>query len=237
VIAYPAIDLRGGRVVQLVGGDPGETRVSLPEPAAVARQWLELGFRALHLVDLDAALATGTNFDAIRAILQLADVPVQVGGGIRDGDAIRALFDAGAARVILGTRAVLEPDWLRNQAEAWPHRILLAADCRGQDVVVRGWTERAGATVQDLLDRTAALPLAGLLVTDVDREGRLEGTDTDRFQDLARATPLPVIASGGVTRVEELRALAAGGVAGAVLGMALYTGALDGRAIAREFTA
>jgi phosphoribosylformimino-5-aminoimidazole carboxamide ribotide isomerase len=235
VIAYPAIDLRGGQVVQLVGGDPADQRVQLPDPAAVARRWIDDGFAALHVVDLDAALGHGTNHDAIHAILATVDVPVQVGGGIRDDEAIAALLAAGARRVIVGTRAVLEPDWLRRQAEAWPDRILLAADCRGDDVVVQGWTERAGASVPALLELTAALPLAGILVTDVSREGRMEGADTARFAALARMTPHPLLASGGVTTAGELRELASGGLAGAVLGMALYTGALDARATAREF--
>lgn len=235
MIAYPAIDLRGGQVVQLVGGDPAEQRVQLPDPAAVARRWIDDGFAALHVVDLDAALGHGANHDAIRGILATVDVPVQVGGGIRDDDTVAALLRAGARRVIVGTRAVLEPDWLRRQAEAWPDRILLAADCRGDDVVVHGWTEPAGTSVRTLLERTAPLPLAGVLITDVDREGRMEGADTARFAALARLTPHPLLASGGVTTAAELRALADAGVAGAVLGMALYTGALDARATAREF--
>lgn len=235
MILYPALDLQDGRVVQLVGGVPGSARVSLPDPVAVALEWIAAGFRALHVVDLDAALGSGDNRPAIRAVLDAVDVPVQVGGGIRDGDAVRDLLAAGAERVILGTRAVLEPDWLRQQAESFPDRIILAADCRGDDVVVRGWTQSAGARLHDLIELTAAMPLAGLLITDVSREGRMEGTDTARFVHLARSTPIPLIASGGITSTEELHALEQGGVAGVVLGMALYTGALDGRALTREF--
>lgn len=235
MIAWPAIDLRGGQVVQLVGGDPAQQRIRLPDPLAVARDWIDQGFRALHVVDLDAALGTGSNLPVIRALIDAVDVPVQVGGGIRDGDVIDALLRAGADRVVLGTRAVLEPDWLAGQAAAHPGRITLAADCRGEQVVVRGWTEEAGTTVDDLLDATAHLPLGAVLLTDVAREGRMEGTDTARFVRLAARSPHPLLASGGVTTTEELRVLAAGGVAGVVLGMALYTGALDGRATAREF--
>ena len=235
MIAIPAIDLRGGRVVQLEGGDPARQRVSLPDPLAVARYWIERGFRALHVVDLDAALGAGSNLPVIRALLEAVDVPVQVGGGIRSDDAVAQLLAAGAQRVVLGTRAVLEPEWLARQATAHPGRITVAADCRGDRVVVRGWTESAGITVADLLASVEALPLGAILVTDVTREGLMQGTDTARFGQLAKLAKHPVLASGGVTTTAELRALAEAGVAGAILGMALYTGALDGRATATEF--
>lgn len=235
MIAIPAIDLRGGQVVQLVGGDPARQRIRLPDPLAVARDWIERGFRALHVVDLDAALGSGSNLPVIHELLDAVDVPVQVGGGIRTDDVVAELLAAGAQRVVLGTRAVLEPDWLARQAATHPGRITLAADCRGDRVVVRGWTESAGITVPDLLDAVADLPLGAVMITDVTREGRMEGTDTARFGELVTRTKHPVLASGGVTTPDELRELAEAGVAGAILGMALYTGALDGRATAQEF--
>ena len=235
MIAYAAIDLKGGRVVQLVGGRPEDERVSLPDPVAVARQWTELGFRALHVVDLDAALGTGSNREAIREILAAVDAPVQVGGGVRDDDAARTLLEAGAARVVVGTRGVEDPDWLAALAERWPGRIVLAADIRDGRVVTRGWTETTALEATELLARIDPLPLAGVLVTDVSREGRMLGADADRFATLAAATRHPLIASGGIKNIDDLRALAARGVAGCVLGMALYTGAVDPRAIAREF--
>jgi phosphoribosylformimino-5-aminoimidazole carboxamide ribotide isomerase len=176
VIVWAAIDLRGGRVVQLVGGQPSDERVSLPDPAAIAADWIAQGFRALHLVDLDAALGDGTNEDAIDAILSGArDARVQVGGGIRSTDRVRTLLDAGAAAVVVGTRAIQEPAWLEEIAGSWPGRVTLAADVRGDDVVVRGWTATAGIGLDELLDRTEDLPLAAILVTDVSREGRMGG--------------------------------------------------------------
>ncbi len=235
MIVYPAVDLRGGRVVQLVGGRPESERVSLPDPVAVARRWVDDGFRALHVVDLDAALGTGSNRDAIEAILSAVDVPVQVGGGVRDDDVADGLLDAGAARVIVGTRAVEDPAWLEALAARRPDRVVVAADIRDGLVVTRGWTEGTGLEATALLERLDALPLAGILVTDVSREGRMQGADAERFAALAAATRHPLLASGGIRDIEDLHALARCGVAGAVLGMALYTGAIEPRATALEF--
>jgi phosphoribosylformimino-5-aminoimidazole carboxamide ribotide isomerase len=236
VIAYAAIDLRGGRVVQLVGGRPEDERISLPDPAAVARDWVDCGFAALHVVDLDAALGSGHNRQAVELVLRAAGtVPVQVGGGVRTTDQAAALLDAGAARIVVGTRAVQDRAWLAELADRWPDRVVVAADVRGDEVVVNGWTAGAGCTADAFLAGLAGLPLAGALVTDVSREGRMAGADTDRFAHLARQSPHPVLASGGVAGADDLAALAAAGVAGAVLGMALYTGALDARAVARDY--
>lgn len=235
MIVYPAVDLRGGRVVQLVGGRPEDECVSLPDPVAVARHWVEDGFRALHVVDLDAALGTGSNRDAIQAILAAVDVPVQVGGGVRDDDTADALLDAGAVRVIVGTRAVEDRPWLEALATRWPGRIVVAADIRDGLVVTRGWTEGTGLEAAALLEHLAPLPLAGILVTDVSREGRMQGVDADRFAALVAATHHPLLASGGIRDIDDLHELARRGVAGAVLGMALYTGAIDPRATALEF--
>lgn len=237
MIAYAALDLRGGRVVQLVGGRPEDERVSLPDPVAVARRWADAGFRALHVVDLDAALGSGSNRAAVEAILRSVEVPVQVGGGVRDDAAAADLLAAGAAGVVVGTRAVEQTDWVDALAARHPERIVVAADVRGERVVTRGWTEEAALTAPELLDRLAPLPLAGVLVTDVGREGRMEGADATRFADLAGRTRHPLLASGGITTLADLRALERGGVAGAVLGMALYTGALDAGAVAKEFAA
>jgi len=236
MIAYPAVDLRGGRVVQLVGGRPEDERVSLPDPVAVARRWVADGFRALHVVDLDAALGSGSNRDAIFAILEQVDVPVQVGGGVRDDESADTLLEAGAARVIVGTRAVEDHAWLETLAARWPGRIVVAADIRDGIVVTRGWTEGTGLEATNFLERLDPLPLGGILVTDVSREGRMQGADADRFAALAAATRHPLLASGGIRDIHDLHELARRGVAGAVLGMALYTGALDPRATATEFS-
>lgn len=236
MIAFAAVDLKGGRVVQLVGGRPEDERVSLGDPAAVAQRWVDDGFAALHVVDLDAALGTGGNEDAIAAVAAAAGgATLQVGGGVRSTERAQALFDAGVDRVVVGTRAVEDRAWLDLLAARWPGRVVVAADVLGEEVVVRGWTQGAGVAAEALLAGLADVPLAAVLVTDVSREGRLLGADSDRFARLVRASPHPLLASGGIAGPDDLAALAAAGAAGAVLGMALYTGAVDPRAVAREY--
>ena len=235
MIAIPAVDLKGGRVVQLVGGVPEQERISLPEPVGVAEQWVENGFAALHVIDLDAALDTGSNSTIIREILEAVDVPVQVGGGVRDEAAVDALLAAGAARVIVGTQAIADPAWLRRIAERHPGRIVLAADARDRRIVTHGWTKQTAVEALDLLVQLDEVPLAGVLVTDVSREGALAGADVVFFESLVNACAHPLMAAGGVTSEADLAALAGVDVAAAILGMALYTEALDAPTIARSY--
>jgi phosphoribosylformimino-5-aminoimidazole carboxamide ribotide isomerase len=236
MIAFAAIDLRGTRVVQLVGGNTDDERVSLPDAAAVARDWVRIGFTALHVVDLDAALGLGSSAAAIDSVIAASgDARVQVGGGVRTSERVQELLESGAATVVVGTRGVIDRTWLDEIAAHWPDRIVLAADVRGTDVVVHGWTARAGMTIDELLGGIADFPLAGVLVTDVAREGSMSGADTEGFRRLASASPHPVLASGGIASAADLAALSRAGVAGAVVGMALYTGALDAAAVAREY--
>ena len=235
MIAYPAIDLRGGRAVQLVGGNPADERIGLPDPLDTARAWVAAGFATLHVVDLDAALGDGDNRSLIAELIRGVDAHVQVGGGVRDDAAADALVEAGALRVIVGTRAIEDHAWLECLARRLPHRIVVAADVRQDAVLVRGWTRESGVAVSQFLARLEQLPLAGILVTDVAREGRMSGVDAPRFRTLVRTTPHALIAAGGIASIADLRALADAGVAGAVLGMALYTGGIDGVAAAREF--
>jgi phosphoribosylformimino-5-aminoimidazole carboxamide ribotide isomerase len=229
VKVWAAIDLRGGEAVQLVGGDPGDERVRLPHPAAVARRWIDAGFTHVHVVDLDAALGEGHNGDAIAAVAEAVEgrALLQVGGGLRDGDAVERVLRAGADRAMVGTRAVEDRAWLERAVERFPDRLVIAADVRGDVVVSRGWTESTGRDAAELLASLDALPLAGVLVTDVSREGRQAGIDARRFRHMAGATRHPVIAAGGVTTTADLGALRDAGIAGAVLGMALYSGRLD----------
>lgn len=240
MIAIPAVDLREGACVQLVGGAYDAEAVRLADPVAVARRWRQAGFSALHVVDLDAATGRGSNAGVIDALLAdalLAGTPVQVGGGVRDADAIARLLDAGAARVVVGTRAVRDPGWLAAAASRFPSRLVVALDARGGRVATHGWTRDDGPDAVEVARTLAALPLAGVLVTAVEREGRMQGPDLDLSERMAAAAPFPLIASGGIAAPGDLRALSARGVAAAVLGMALYTGALDPRATAEEFGA
>ena len=230
MIVLPAVDLRGGRAVQWVGGRPETEAVSLPDPVTVARRWVAAGFGALHVVDLDAALGAGSNRMPVRAILAAVDVPVQVGGGVRDDADVDELLGAGAARVIVGTRAVRDRAWLAGVSARRPGKLVVAADSRGGEVLTHGWAEGAGLRVDDFLRGLAGLPLAAVLVTDVDREGQRRGVDAALFARLAAAAPVPLFAAGGIRDARDVAALRAAGAAGAVAGMALYTGDLDARA-------
>lgn len=231
----PAIDLREGACVQLVGGDYAEERVRLADPLAVARGWADAGFGLLHVVDLDAATGRGSNDALIERLLAARIARIQLGGGIRDDDAIERAFARGAERVVLGTRAIEDPGWLAAAALRHPHRIVLAADVRAGAVVARGWAHSLGMTAEDAAAATASLPLAALLVTAVDREGRLAGPDVGLIRGVVARTATPVIASGGIARVRDLEALAAAGAAAAVVGMALYTGAIEPLTLPEEY--
>ena len=224
---FAAIDLRGGAVVQLVGGDPAAERVRLPDAAAVARRWRDAGFRSLHVVDLDAALGTGGNPEAVEAVAKERPRLLQVGGGIRDSDAIARVLGLGAHRAIVGTRAVEDGVWLAEVAAAFPDRLVVAADVRDGLVVTRGWTASTTLPAGDFLARLGGLPLAAVLVTDVGREGREEGIDGALFARLIARSPHPLIAAGGIAGTGDLVMLRDAGAAGAVVGMALYTGRID----------
>ncbi len=237
MIAIPAVDLRGGHCVQLVGGDYANERIRLDDPPAVARDWTRTGFSRLHIVDLDAATGRGANTDVIRQILHETLVPVQVGGGVRTEAQIGRLIDAGATWVVVGTRAVEDQDWREEMAALFPGRLIVAADVRGRHVVTKGWSNTSRLDVVEFVETLNAVPLGGVLVTAVHKEGQLAGTDLPLMDDVVEASSWPVLASGGVTTAEEMRALEHRGIHGAVLGMALYTGALDARRIAEEFAA
>jgi phosphoribosylformimino-5-aminoimidazole carboxamide ribotide isomerase len=235
VIAIPAVDLRDGACVQLVGGSYREERVRLDYPVEVARSWERYGFSRLHVVDLDAATGRGSNRSVVRSILDEADVPVQVGGGVRSGDLVEELLDAGATNVIVGTRALEEIEWLAGIAASHPGEIIVACDVRERRVTTRGWVRTLPVDILDAVDELNSLPLAGLLVTAVHREGQMQGTDLPLMEDVAEASNFPVYASGGIASMQDLRALEHRGIAGVVIGMALYTGALDPVVVAGEF--
>jgi phosphoribosylformimino-5-aminoimidazole carboxamide ribotide isomerase len=201
----------------------------------VAQRWLDMGFAALHVVDLDAATGQGSNRGLVEELLRLPDAEVQLGGGLREEEDIRRWLEAGATRVVLGTRAVEDRDWLERMAFRFSGRLVVAADARGRQVVTHGWSRTLEQDVGALVASLEELPLAAVLVTAVHREGRMQGTDFALLQELVAVTRHPLQASGGIASVEELRQLDKAGVAAAVLGMALYTGSLEASAVAEEF--
>lgn len=237
MIAIPAVDLRDGACVQLVGGSYQKERVRLNDPIEVARSWERYGFNQLHVVDLDAATGHGSNITVVRTLLAESGVPVQVGGGVRSGGHVEELLDAGAVRVIVGTRAIEEDDWIAELATRHPGEIIVACDVRERQVTTRGWSRTLPLDILDVIEELNALPLAGLLVTAIHREGQMQGTDLPLMEDAAEASHAPVFAAGGVSSMRDLRALEHRGLAGVVIGMALYTGALDPTVVAGEFSA
>ena len=233
----PAIDLRDGACVQLVGGSYAEERVRIADPVAVAQRWARLGFFRIHLVDLDAATGRGSNRETVREILQATTANIQCGGGVRDLETIDELLNAGATEVVLGTRAVEDRGFLEDAVTRYPKQIIVAADASGRRLLSRGWSEATSRDVIDFIDDLTNLPLSGILVTAVEREGRMEGPDVKLVEEITERSTIPLQASGGVRSVADIHALADAGAAATVIGMALYTGALNPQTIIEEMAA
>ncbi len=220
----PAVDVQDGQVVQLVGGERG-TETTYGDPVEAATEWVEAGAETLHLVDLDGAFeGERVNAPAIEAILDACDVPVQLGGGIRTAADAMALLDSGVDRVILGTAAVENPEIVAEISETHPESVLVSLDAKDGEVVVSGWTEGTGLDPTEAASRYEELGAGGILFTNVDVEGRLDGVRTDPVEDLATSVDIPVVASGGVATIEDIRALRDAGAAAVVVGSALYEG-------------
>lgn len=226
----PAIDVRDGKVVRLLQGDYDQQIDYAPEPVEVARGFVEAGASWLHMVDLDGA-KTGTtyNTDTIRHVLSAVDIRVQIGGGIRTQRAIKTLLDAGAARVIIGTRSIEDFEWFKDtvhEAE-FASKIVMGMDARNGKLATRGWTEQTKVSAVDVAEKVSPWPLAAIVYTDIARDGMLTGPNIDQIEVLAKATDIPVIASGGVTSLDDLHRLAELPIAGAIIGRALYEGTID----------
>ncbi len=220
----PAVDLRGGKAVRLYEGDPGRETV-YGDPVAAALRWQEEGARWLHLVDLDRALGQGDNREALGRIAAVLRIPFQVGGGIRSLEALREVLALGAGRGVVGTVAVKDPSLLaRMLAEAGPERLAVALDARGLEVVVSGWQEATPLSALDLLRDWVAMGVRTVIYTDVRRDGTLKGLDLEVVARVREAWPHQLIAGGGIAGPEDLKALEALGVEGALVGKALYEG-------------
>ncbi|WP_298724504.1 1-(5-phosphoribosyl)-5-[(5-phosphoribosylamino)methylideneamino]imidazole-4-carboxamide isomerase [uncultured Ferrovibrio sp.] len=230
---YPAIDLKNGECVRLQQGDMDRVTVFNRDPAAQARAWQAAGFKYLHLVDLDGAFAgKPANAAAVQAIRKAIDLPIQLGGGIRDEATIESWLAAGITRVILGTVAVRNPELVKRAAKRWPGRVVVGIDARSGRVAVEGWAEASDIDAIDLAKKFVDAGVAAIVYTDIDRDGLLKGVNVAATAVMARAVPIPVIASGGLAGIEDIRALkaeiAAGAkIDGAILGRALYDGRID----------
>jgi phosphoribosylformimino-5-aminoimidazole carboxamide ribotide isomerase len=230
VIVIPAIDLREGRCVRLRQGRSDRETVFSDDPVAVARGWKDLGAERLHVVDLDGAFAGEPKQSALVAsiVAAMAPVPVELGGGLRDLRAVESALETGVQWAIVGTRAALDRAFLSEVCRRHPGRIIVAVDARGPRVAIKGWTEVVEETVAEVGARARAAGAAALLYTDVSRDGTETGPNVEETESLARRVAMPILASGGVGKVEDLKRLAAiPGVVGTVVGRALYTGAID----------
>ncbi len=228
---FPAVDLRGGRCVQLVGGVPGTEVVALDDPLAEAERWAAEGADHLHIIDLDGAIqGKRINAPILREIVLKLDLFTQVGGGIRTEEDVQEVLDLGVDRVILGTAALKEPDLVERLAEEHgQERIMVALDVRRGDVTTEGWQRTVGKRAVELGRLFQEKGAGSILFTNIDVEGRQLGIDLSPTRELVRALRIPVIAAGGVTSVEDVLALKAAGAAGAVAGTAIYTGRLSVR--------
>jgi phosphoribosylformimino-5-aminoimidazole carboxamide ribotide isomerase len=232
MLLIPAIDLKDGQCVRLRQGRMDDATVYSDDPLEVAARWVAAGARRLHLVDLDGAMAgKPVNETVIRRIVsELPDTPVQVGGGIRDRATVARILGAGVSYVILGTHAVRHPEDVDRLCQDYPQQVIVGLDAREGAVATEGWTQVSGSSVIDLARRFEDSGVAAIVYTEISRDGMLRGIDLEGTVALAQAVSVPIVASGGVTSMEDIRALCAAeeqGVTGAILGRALYEGALD----------
>lgn len=224
---WPAIDLRGGKCVRLRQGDYQRETVYGDDPAAMARHWVGQGATCLHLVDLDAARDGGpANFEAVRQIVKAAQVPCELGGGIRDESVIDRYLQLGLSRLVVGTRALKEPEWFREMCRRYPQQLALGIDAKGGLVATDGWLSTSTTGAIDLARQFAAEPLAAIIYTDISRDGMLQGPNLTAMAEMNAAVDVPIVASGGVTTAHDVRELAKIGLAGCIIGRALYEGTL-----------
>ncbi len=231
MIVFPAIDLKEGQVVRLAEGDMDRATVYGDDPAAQAVLFAEAGAQYLHVVDLDGSFAGGArNREAVEAVLEAFPGHVQLGGGIRDAKAVSGWFELGVSRVVMGTAALKDPQFVKDMASEWPGGIVVAVDARDGMVATEGWAELSDVPVIDLARRFEDAGVASLLFTDIGRDGMLKGCNVQATVDLATQSSLPVIASGGVAGLDDIRMLALNahlGIEGVITGRALYDGRLD----------
>jgi phosphoribosylformimino-5-aminoimidazole carboxamide ribotide isomerase len=230
---YPAIDLRGGQCVRLQQGDYRQETVFGADPAAMAQRWIADGATYLHLVDLDGAKeGQPVNGKSIRAIVQASgSVPCQLGGGLRTEQDIKEALGWGLARVIVGTKALQSPAWLMQMAQRFPGRVVLGIDAKAGKVATKGWLEVSEIAAVDLARQWARPPLSAIIYTDISRDGMMQGANVTAMAEMAAAVPLPVIASGGVTTLDDVRLLHDNGLAGCIIGRALYEEQLNLREV------
>lgn len=231
----PAVDIKDGRSVQLVGGKPGTERVMIDDVVGIARRWQDEGAEMVHIVDLDSAMGTGDNEEMIENVIGALSIPVEVGGGIRTSEKVHRLFEIGCERVIIGTRAIQERSFVESLAEEFTDGMVVALDAAAGKVLIKGWQEDSGKDIFTVAKDLEALPIWGFLYTNVEVEGRLQGINPAPIKGLIEATSKPIIVSGGITSRTDLERLRFMGVDSVVVGMAIYTGAITFKRVVRDF--
>lgn len=239
MLVVPAVDMRNGKVVRLTQGDPTQEIVYADDPVAVAASWEARGAPRLHVVDLDGAFAgSPKQLALIGAAARAVKIPIQAGGGLRTRESIDALFDAGIAMAVVGTSAILDPRFLEDACTAYPRRIILALDAKEGKVAVKGWREVSDRSVGEVAESVASLELGAILYTDIVKDGTLEGPNFEGLEAIVRRSHHPILASGGIACLDDIRRLCTiKGVAGAVVGKALYSGAVELEAALRVVAA
>jgi len=224
---WPAIDLRGGKCVRLRQGDYQQETIFAQDPAAVARQFADQGAQHLHIVDLEGAReGLPVNLPSVQEILAAVDMECELGGGIRDEQSVRELLDFGLSRLVIGTSALTNPEWFRDACRQYPYRLVLGIDARDGLAATDGWLNTSEVAAVDLAAQFANEPLAAIIYTDIATDGMMRGPNIEAMAQMQAAVDVPVIASGGVTTIDDVARLAAAGLAGCIIGRALYEGTL-----------
>lgn len=225
---WPAIDLRGGKCVRLEQGDYARETVFSDDPVAMAQRFAAAGAKHLHLVDLDGARdGKPTNHEIVRAIVAAVDMQCELGGGVRDEETIKNLLDTGVHRVVLGTAALKNADWFRQMCEKYPERLVLGIDARNGMVATDGWLETSNTPATEMADQFRDVPLAAIVYTDIETDGMLKGPNLSAMEQMQKHVNVPVVASGGVTTLDDVRNLKQAGMAAAIIGRAIYEGTLE----------
>jgi phosphoribosylformimino-5-aminoimidazole carboxamide ribotide isomerase len=231
MIIIPAVDIKNGKCVRLVQGRKDDETIFSNDPAAMAQKWAQAGAELIHVIDLDGAFEKSPqNLDAIKSILQTIDVPIQLGGGIRDEQTAHKFLDMGVQKVIIGTEAIRNPTWVERIADQYAGRVVVGIDARNGLVAIEGWTETTQTRAIDLAKRFESCGIAAINFTDIHRDGMQTGPNIDETRKLAEAIDIPVVASGGVATIKDIKnllPLEACGVIGVITGRALYSGTLD----------
>ncbi|MBR2666425.1 MAG: 1-(5-phosphoribosyl)-5-[Methanobrevibacter sp.] len=228
MLIMPAVDIKNGKCVQLVQGEPGSEMVKIDNPEKVAKYWEDLGAKNIHVIDLSGTIDGETSFDIIKKILNEVSVPIQLGGGIRNLDYARQLLDLDIERLIIGTMGIQQPETITQLSDEYgPERIMISLDSKDNKVVIKGWQEKIDKSPSEIANDFKEHGAGSILFTNVDVEGLLGGFYTEPVEDLKKSVDLPIVYSGGITTIDDIKKLNESGVEGIVIGSALYTDKID----------